>query len=327
MLHFLKNNQAASIFFLPLLLITIWIHGFISPYPPEHPPGMLLYNFFLDAIINVHFLLPIATMILVFSEALLFNRIVTEHEIIKTTTYVPATLYIILISCLPSFLTMHPIVIANLPLLFGLHKLMKTYRKKTAFSEVFDAGFFIAIASLIYFPSIVFVILIWIGLIIIRPFIWREWVISFMGFITPWIFFVFYYLWNNKIDNLWHEIIFYTTGAPQKNLDISAFTTPDIITIGIIIVLGILSIGNLFRNISMGTVCTRNNIFLLIYFTILSALSIFIAPSYSIKYFSFFAIPLAAFLPGYLLFIKKQWLAETIFIFFLLSIIFNQIAG
>jgi hypothetical protein len=71
------------------------------------------------------------------------------------------------------------------------------------------ASFLIAIASLIYARSLILILVVWIGLAILRPVRWREWVFTILGFLTPYVLlFSWYYLSGQDLAENWEKIRF-----------------------------------------------------------------------------------------------------------------------
>src|ERR1039457_5611935 len=233
---FIKHNRAVSIVLLPVTLICLWAYGFIHPVVPLIEHAAPLYKLLISGIVRYPFLLTLLSFILIFCEALLIYHIVEKNEITETKSYLSAIVYIVLMSLQPEMLSLHPIVIANLFMLLALHKLMQTYRKETAYSEAFDSGFFISLAALFYIPSLIFILLLWIGLVIIRPFVWREWLISFIGILLPCVFLVFYYFWNDKLDALQYDAIYYTLITPRKSFNSLVFSFSEYLQMALLVV-------------------------------------------------------------------------------------------
>ncbi len=224
----------------------------------------------------------------------------------------------------PEMFSLHPIVIANLFMLLAIHQLMQMYRKETAYANAFNTGFFISLAALFYIPSLFFILLLWFGLIILRPFVWREWLISFIGILLPWLYLIFYYFWNNKLDVLEYDALYYTIIAPRKSFNALTFSSAEYFQISILLVSAILTTGKFLGDFGKGTVRTRSNLLLLLWFFIFAFISIFLAPEYSISYLSFLSIPFSIFFSSFLLFAKKNWLAEIIFALLIISVFVNQ---
>jgi hypothetical protein len=126
LIGFIKHNRAVSIVLLPVALILLWIYGFLNPVVPLTEHAAPLYKLLISGIGNHPFLITLLSFILILCEALLINYIVEKNEIIDTTTYLPALVYIILMSLQPEMFSLHPIIIANLFILLALHQLIHT---------------------------------------------------------------------------------------------------------------------------------------------------------------------------------------------------------
>ncbi|MGZ4034428.1 MAG: DUF6427 family protein, partial [Bacteroidia bacterium] len=219
-------------------------------------------------------------------------------------------------------LLLSPPLFANLFILFAINKLLSSYRKDNAFSQAFDAGLLISVATLFYFPYIVFLPLLGVSLIIMRPFNWREWVISFLGVLIPYIFVLTFYFWNDKLDYLFFDKMFYPITRHKLS---TTFPKSFYFMIGTGWLILLFSIGKLFQGVGIGSQKTKKSIILLVWFFFFSALSIVMAPEISTKYFSPLAIPAAVFCGNYFANIKKQWWAEFLLLLLLSSIFFNLI--
>jgi hypothetical protein len=305
-------------------MIAIWFYGFFHPAVPLTEHAAPLYKLTITELKTYPFSLTLFSFILILCEAVLINFIVEKNEILDTTSYLPALVYIILMSLQPEMFSLHPIVIANLFMLLAVHRLMQSYRKETAYADAFNAGFFISIAALFYIPSVIFIFLLWFGLVILRPFVWREWIISFIGILLPWIYLVFYYFWNDKLDILEYDALYYTIIAPRKSFNALTFSVVEYFQIVVLLVCAILTAGKLLGDFGKGTVRTRSNLLLLLWFFIFSFATIFLAPEYSISYLSFLSIPFSIFFSSFLLFAKKNWLVEIIFTLLIISVFVNQ---
>ena len=321
-IRFFKSNNASALIFLPLFAIAIWGFAFIYPtiVPVKH--SMPLYELFAGSFSNNPLLGTLIALILIIGEAFLLNYIVNENEVLSKQNYLPALFYILFISNNNDMLLLSPPLIANLFILFAINKLLASYRKDNAFSQAFDAGLLISIATLFYFPYVVFLPLLGVGLIIMRPFNWREWVISFIGAAIPYFFVISFYFWKDQLDYLFFDKMFFS---------LTRVKTPHIFHKSFYFMIGagwlvlLFSMGKLFQGVGIGSQKTKKAIVLLVWFFFFSALSVLIAPEISTKYFSALAIPSAVFCSNYFTDIKKQWWAEFLFLLLLSSVFFNLI--
>lgn len=322
-IRFFKSNQPISIFVVPLFAILLWVSGFVNPQDIQISNITPLYSLLFKGLSNLKFVNTCLALSLLIAEAFIINYIINEHEILGKQSYMPALLYVLLMSAFPSMLTLHPGLLANLFLLLALHQLFNTYRKEVAFSQVFNAGFFVALASLFYFPAILLFLLVWVALIVFRPFIWREWIIAILGLLVPYMYLGVYYFWIDAPGFVWPSRIFNvdTIAVSWMHKSISFY----ILTI-LLAFIGIFSIGKQFTGLTVNKLKAKNSLILLAWFFVFSLLMLFIIPVFSMKYFSFLALPLSVFCSNYFLVTKKSWWAEVLFISLLIAIIWNQFA-
>lgn len=321
-IRFLKSNNASALIFLPLFAIAIWAFAFMSPAVVPIKHAMPLYELIGGIFINIPWLATIIALTLVVGEAFLLNYIVNENEVLSKQSYLPALFYILFISNNNDMLLLSPPLFANIFILFALNKLFTSYRKDNAFSQAFDAGLLISIATLFYFPYVVFLPLLGVGLIIMRPFNWREWFISFLGALIPYLFVITVYFWRDMLDYLFFDKMFYPL-TRVKTTQIFPKSFYFMIGVGWLVLL--FSIGKLFQGVGIGSQKTKKSIILLVWFFFFSAISILLAPEISTKYFIPLVIPAAVFCGNYFANIKKGWWAEFLFLLLLSSVFFNLI--
>lgn len=321
-IRFFKSNNASSFVFLPFIAVAIWVFGFISPavLPVKHT--MPLYELIAGIFVSLPWLSTLIALLLIISEAFLLNYIVTKNEVLTKQSYIPALIYIVFMSNNNAMLMLYPALFANLFLLFAVNKLLNSYRKDVAFSQAFDAGFLISIASLFYFPTIIFFPLLGIGLLLLRPFNWREWAISFIGVIVPYLFTITFYFWNGTLDYLWYDKMFFPILRDKPNLDLPQ-SFYFMIIMGWLIIL--FSFAKIMGGLNTGSQKTKKGIVLMIWFFIFSGLSVSIAPEVSTKYFVAMAIPTSVFCANFFVNLKRAWLAELLFLLLLASVFVNLV--
>jgi len=217
---------------------------------------------------------------------------------------------------------LHPLLFSNLFLLFAISKVLNSYRKDTAFSQFFDAGLLVSMATLFYFPCIVFFPVIGISLLLFRPFNWREWIISFAGALVPYVFVLTWYFWNDKLHSLFYNKMVFPMVFHRPKLDFSP-SFYFLVSIGWIIV--ILSFGKLFSGLGGGAQKTKKAIVLMLWLFMHSILSLFLAPALTTVYFSLLAIPAAVICSNYFVKQKRELWGEILFLLLLLAIFANLV--
>jgi hypothetical protein len=283
---------------------------------------MPLYELYIKGANGFPWLHPTIAILLLAGQSILLNFILNKNEILVKKSFLPALFYCLLLSCCKPMLHFYPLLFANLFILLALNKICSSYRADEAFSDMFDAGFFIAIASLFYFPSIIIFPLIWVGMIVIRPFIWREWVISFLGLLLPYLFTFTYYYWYDKLNLLLYDKIFFPSSDALLSFANQRHT---FIGVVLFLVLFLFMSGiKLLRGWPVNTILSRNLLVVLLWLFGLGILSYLMAPVFNVAYLAFVAIPFAVFISNYYLTQKRIWIGELVFVGFIVCIILEN---
>src|ERR1700712_3679510 len=113
--------------------------------------------------------------VLIFVQATLVNYLVNRYNLLGKSTFLPALMYITVTSLFIPFLILSPPLICNFLVIWMLFKMFELYKGDEAKSISYDLGMIVAVGTMIYLPFIYMFLVIWISLIIFRPFDWREW--------------------------------------------------------------------------------------------------------------------------------------------------------
>ncbi|MCH7534460.1 MAG: hypothetical protein IH948_01695 [Bacteroidetes bacterium] len=205
-IDFFKSDHPRATFLLPLVIVGFWIFPFLSLRPVSDSVDMPLYELIHNLLGNSYVSIVFA-MLLLFVEALLLNKVVMSKKVFSKKSYLPALLYIVLMSSFPAMLYLNPVIIANLFLILSLRKLFNIDKESDFLSDIFDASLFIGIASIIYLPSIVFILFVLYCLFILRRGDMKEKLIAIVGLIVPFAYVFTYYFWFDGVEKLWNELV------------------------------------------------------------------------------------------------------------------------
>lgn len=322
--QFFKSNNASAYIFIPLLTIALWVFGYIHPVEiPSVKHAMPLYELVLLPFGNIWINISVA-FLLVVAQAFLLNYIVNENEVLTRQSFLPAALYAIFMSSNKAMFILHPLIFGNFFLLIAIHRLLASYRRDKGFSNFFDAGFLIAIASLFYFPYLVFFPILAAALVILRPFNWREWMISVCGVLAPYVITGTVYFMIDQLDYLVYDrmLFYFSRQLHLGNLSGSFYFTNSV-QLSILILAG----ARLFTGLNTGSQKTKKSIVLLIWFLLAGMASIAITQEVSTSCFAALAIPASVFYAHYFINLKRYWMAEILFLLFLGSIVVNLISS
>ena len=317
-----KSNKPVVLIILPFVAAAMWVFAFISPVSLVTENSMPFYSLFAQLLGEFSFAANCLAILLLVVQSIMLNDIIAKSQILSSHNYLPSLLYVVIMSSCPSLLTLHPVLFANFFLIIAIGRILIVYRQENIFPNVFDAAFLIGIASLFYFPAIALFPFIWIGLTILRPFAWREWVIPLTGLIVPYFFAAVYFFWFDQLGSFWNESIV----APMTDRSNTFLISKSFyFLIGMSLIILFLSFRKLSRGLSINTIRARKLLTVLFWFFIFSLISTLIAPSYSINYFVLTAIPLSVFATSYFLSTRSRLWTEVIFLLLIGAIVYVQV--
>lgn len=158
------------------------------------PFSALLFQFvtwiFGRSILSLYILGTIIT----FAQAIIINNTTIRAKVFENNTYLPALIYILFTSTHPAFFTLSPPLMGLTFVLLGLGNLLRhvEFRAK-ADIQIIMIGLYFGIATLFYFPFIVFLPISLILLLIFTSTIGRRYLLLMYGNVFPLVIAFFYY--------------------------------------------------------------------------------------------------------------------------------------
>ncbi len=243
--------------------------------------------------------------LLLYIQAISFNKLVNDQRLLPKPNYLTGMSYLLITSLFPDWYALSAPLIVNTFLIWILSRLCNLYNNPHAKTSLFNIGMIIGIATFFYFPSIAFSILIMVGLGITRSFKLPEWIIAFIGILTPYYFLGAWVFLTER----WKGYQF-----PGVAVTVPKFheTTWSYIAIGFVLVTII--IGSIFIQNSMRRLLVQSRkSWSLIYLYLLVAVFVpFLNAKHSFDYWILTAIPIAALAAAAFLFPERKWFATFI---------------
>ena len=197
---FRRNRFFNSLLLLPYtILVRVWL-VFDGQAPPFTKKGVLSEWVFGSLDVQSGFALFLS-IVLVYFQALLLNRLVIRNRITGELTLFPGLFYILLVSFFPEYNGLSAPLVANTFVIVALTFLMSTHKTSGNAARIFSAGFWFGLAFLFYFGHIVLFLSGIVGLSLLRTVKSREWIQFVSGFSTPlWIVGLLDYLIHSDIQ-------------------------------------------------------------------------------------------------------------------------------
>ena len=247
-----------------------------------------------------------ALFLIVVATVFLLDFFASRNNLTKKNSY-KILIFSLFIALLPATILNSKILIANLFILFALRRLISLRSNKEIKKKLFDAAFWISIATLLYFWAILFFVLVILGIILYRVIDIKNWIIPFVGILTVVIIGVSIMVLTG------YDFINYFENQINLSFDFSTLNSKRIIVAcTVILSYGIWSLLYFIRYLKAKSKKSRPS-FVLIIFTILVALLIVaVSPNKNGSEFLFLFGPLSIIITNYLETISEKWFKETL---------------
>ncbi len=313
MIRFFRGSGAGPVSVMILAALALWADYFISP--PKLPvdsdsipmplwgliSGSLSANPLLAVILSFLFVLAVVVIMVRFNTSIFF---------IPRRTYLPGLLYLMLYSVFHREMILNPALPASLLILAGIWRMVSSYRVNGMTFNFFDAAMLISSAGLIYAGSVWFILLVFIGALVLRSPDARELTLAFIGALLPWI--VMYAIWfitGGDTGEL-TEIIRYNLFSRAP----AVYWSRTLIILLIIVAVSFLtSLLYLAKEMPTYKIRSRKTFELFIWVFVISVAAFVLVPAVSAEVMAVASLPVAIILANHLTFTRRTVLAEILF--------------
>lgn len=288
-----KQKNSGNVLVLLVYGLVLKFSIFLHPRPPlQLPDDHYLYRWLVGFLSPLHLwpmFFSFIAFLLLYSQALLLNRICNAQKMMARPSYLVAMSYMLLTSLLVDWNYFSAPLLINSLLIWLFYRFNILYNSQKPGAVIFNIGLIMGILTLLYQPAVVFVLFLLLGLFIIRPFRIREWLIGLLGVTAPYYFLGLLLYLTDHWD--WKKL--------QPDIDFSLPPMPAsiFITIGIILLVVPFIIGGYFvqNNLSKMFIQVRKSWSLLLVCLVISTLVIVINGDDSYVNWLLCLVPLAVF--------------------------------
>jgi hypothetical protein len=204
-IKFFRSSFITQYTVISMAALILWLIPCFDPPSIPRPYGPVpLYDLLYSMIQNLPLLSVIIGFILAVVEMYWLNQILSSHELVQKNSSLAALIFILLMSFYPEALILNPVNITVLLLLVIIYNLMISYKKPEHLDRIYAAGFLTSIASMFYFPFIIWCGLIFISFVLFRSGKWRQWTSALLGLLTPYLYLAATWFWfdllNEKVN-------------------------------------------------------------------------------------------------------------------------------
>ncbi|MEM6515844.1 MAG: DUF6427 family protein [Bacteroidota bacterium] len=258
-----------------------------------------------DGLYSTSLLEKLGVFLALLLSVFIFDFFVTKNKLTQKNSF-NILLYLVFLAIFPNVVTHGNIIFANLFLIFATRRILSLRSQREVKKKLFDAAFWITLASLFYFWSILFFILVFASLLVYGFTEIKNYIIPTIGALTVLIIAVAYRI-------ILDISLFEGLGTLGSfSLDFSSLNTKRII-IGATVMLsfGVWSFFFYLNNIKSKMKSNRPS-FKLIAISAIIALSIIVlAPKKNGSEFVFLFTPLAIIITNYIEVISERWFKES----------------
>ena len=242
MIGIFKQKNPGNTLLLLIYALVLKFPSFLYPSGPLLQSGdHYLYKQLVSLLQALHLpniLYTLLAFILVFGQALLFNRICNAQKMIAKPSYLPAMAFILVTSLFFEWNQFSAPLLINGFLIWIFYRVMVLYTVPKAGNVIFNIGLLLGIITMLYSPAIVFILFVLFTLFIMRPLRIQEWVIALLGVTTPYYFLALILYFTNQWS--WEHLV------PSISFNIPRMPTSVFTTISIALLVIPFIVGGVF---------------------------------------------------------------------------------
>lgn len=199
MIEIFRTNQVFATFLLIPYTFLIRIHSLIYPvkYEVEEFDTPIAKYIFSD-LLNSGIWQSIIACVIIFLIGNFINRAVIQNRLSKHLTLLPGLFFILITAGMPSGLILSPAMLSCFFIMLLLLNLYRTYKNKDSAVHIFNTGFYIGMATLLYPANSFLIFFGLIGLLNLRSLKFQDLINYFSGIFVPAFLLFTYYYWYDQ---------------------------------------------------------------------------------------------------------------------------------
>ena len=325
-IRFFKSSYLLQYLALGIIAVVMWIPAFIRPADAVVATNQFIspgYGF-LTSIIKINsFLGTLLAFGVVLGSAILLNFGLEKYDLVPRNSLIPSMVFIVFMSHEPGLLWLYPALIPVMLIIIVLAIIMEIYNLEEAYTQIFNSGALIALATLFSFESFFFIIFIYLTYFIFRIYHWREWVIPLTGVLTIYIFIWVYFFWNDQLGEAFANYNLLFTDLSFISVE-GPFHVLSLILLISITLLGIWSLIRIGASYTENILVTRKRLGIVFWFALITMIIAVFSGNAASYNKSFFITGISVLAAISLAQLKKPfWMEMIVGIILILAIINN----
>lgn len=244
---------------------------------------------------------------------------VSKNNLTKRNSY-KILMFGLFVAVLPESLGNSKLLVANLFILLALRRIISLRSRKEIKKKLFDAAFWISLASLLFFWASLFYILIFIALFLHSIEDIKNWLIPFIGILCVAVIAASYMIVTGM------DFESYLHGFFDVSFDFTSLnSTRIIIAATLLLSYGVWASFYFMRSIKQQLKSYRPSFVLVIVSSLIALTIILLSPYKDGSEFIFLFAPLAIIMSNYLEIIPEKWFKEGLIIVLILVSLLNLV--
>lgn len=196
-----KTNQPFLYGLLLILAIIFWVDSFIYHDQVVIVADQMapLFVPFYELLAGYKFWSVFLSFIFMLVQAFMLNSVLTDKNLVDRNSFLPALVFITLMSSDFKLVGIQPFWFSGFFLIIAINKMFDEFDVGDVPIQVFNVGFLISVASLFYYPALVFYALLLISLSIYYQFNIKTFIASLVGLKLPYMFVATWFFWTDQL--------------------------------------------------------------------------------------------------------------------------------
>ncbi|MGI9543694.1 MAG: hypothetical protein ACR2MX_10575 [Cyclobacteriaceae bacterium] len=258
----------------------------------------------------------IATL-LVFIQSIILNQLLLRNKAYNENSYVPALIYILLMSSLYFYYTLSPTLMSLTFILLAINNLFYDIAYKAGQERFLNTGIYLGLATLFFFPAILFFPVMFLSFIMYTGSDFRKYLLLLFGFIFPFILVAGAFFWQYALQEYYQQ---YLLSVLTINSQVLIDRLPILIILAIPLIFLVLALLKLWQAKRYNNY--QVNFQIVFFFMSLASILVWLISYYKAPFQFVLIMPfLAFFISHYFLLIRRRGWAELLFLVFASSIL------
>ena len=307
MLKFFKHSYIAQLVVIVLLCVALWIPVFVS------------HNFSGGVFDISSLAMTLFVFVLFGASVLFFNSMLSVNQLVTRNSSIGAFVFVLCMSTVPIQNEFYPFLIACPIIMIVVQTIYLIYQVEKPEPYLMNAGFFLALASMFYFPSVILIIWVLLAMVIMNIKDVKHYLIPILGFAFPYfILFVFYYFKGTLIENVKaYSLKFSEIGFEKLGITTSGMVVLILIFVFLCLSLVVIRSGNADNSVS-----TRKKVNATLWLFVFSFVMLFMQKPVMCNGLIF--MTLAIFISMALCYIRKSKLIDILLVLIMFAVLANQ---